>query len=265
MRNATFLLVLIVPIAFAACNGRSYKASASNMEGTIKTGSRFYVTKADKFDHNDIVVFDRMGEDYAAPPGEDGKFNKKRQQYVHRIIAVSGDSITIIDSDVFIDGRKIALPPNAWIQYEIEAKKELTDLPEMEELSPGFLPSVQGNVYSVFFSEEQALNYKKQHAADIYDMRKRRDSANTDALARSTIYDRWSATDYGPLYIPKPGDVVEVNEVNFALYQNIANIHMGRNTISEKLYFVMGDNRMASEDSRYIGFIPQSNMYGVVK
>jgi signal peptidase I len=49
------------------------------------------------------------------------------------------------------------------------------------------------------------------------------------------------------------------------MYQHIPGIAFGKNIIKEKLYFVMGDNRHRSQDSRYIGFIPHSNMNGIVK
>ena len=53
--------------------------------------------------------------------------------------------------------------------------------------------------------------------------------------------------------------------MNYKLYHAIPGIKMGTNKIQEQLYFVLGDNRHMSMDSRYIGFLAHSNMYGIVK
>ena len=77
--------------------------------------------------------------------------------------------------------------------------------------------------------------------------------------------DKWSSDNYGPLVIPNTGNTVIVDSINYKLYHNIPGIRMGKNTIEESLYFVLGDNRHGAQDSRFIGFIPHSNMYGIVK
>ncbi|HKC36685.1 MAG TPA: S26 family signal peptidase, partial [Chitinophagaceae bacterium] len=84
-------------------------------------------------------------------------------------------------------------------------------------------------------------------------------------LARPATTLLWTVDNYGPLYIPLPGDTIHVTNANYKLYKNIPGIQLGKNILKEKLYFVMGDNRHRAEDSRYIGFIPHSNMYGIVK
>ena len=83
--------------------------------------------------------------------------------------------------------------------------------------------------------------------------------------ARASQKGSWTSDNFGPLKIPSPGETIIVDSVTFKLYHNIPGIKAGKNLLQEKLYFVLGDNRYGAEDSRFIGLIAHSKMYGVVK
>ena len=82
---------------------------------------------------------------------------------------------------------------------------------------------------------------------------------------KCTTTDKSVQNYFGPFKIPGLGDTINVDASNYFLYQNIPDIRQGTNVIKENLYFVLGDNRYFSEDSRYIGLISHSKMYGVVQ
>ena len=92
---------------------------------------------------------------------------------------------------------------------------------------------------------------------------------------------QWSLENYGPIVIPQKGMTVELNPKNILLWQNAINTDYGSKIISvegtvinlnnqpireytfkQDYYFVLGDNRKNSIDSRYFGYIPQEWLIG---
>src|ERR1700754_210856 len=103
MRSASFLL--IVSYILCACGGKPYRASSSSMENTIMTGETFFVTSTDKFERNDIAVFENYSDDYNSPiENEPGKWKKKWMRMIYRLVAYSGDSIELRNGDLYING-----------------------------------------------------------------------------------------------------------------------------------------------------------------
>jgi signal peptidase I len=137
---------------------------------------------------------------------------------------------------------------------------------ELESVMPAS-QNISGNYeYRAQLSNTEAADYRKRKPSviSVEKITATYDPGDT-FMVRPCDTCKWTLDDFGPLYIPRPGETVNITEQNFNLYQHVPGITKGQFTIKEPLYFLMGDNRHGAEDSRFTGFISHSNMYGVVK
>jgi signal peptidase I len=265
-----FILSALISIFLAGCKGKLYRAASASMETTIKTGETFYVSRTNSFKRNDIAVFDYYGNDYSSPPDENMHFKMHWEKRIYRLIALSGDSLQIKNAEVFVNKKHISEEPTLLNEYSISAKAYIDDLPERNsEYGLGSVKERFGDTikYRVLLTRQEVDKYelRKQVVISIKKFISPAGGLNDDKLARPAANLLWTVDNYGPLYIPKTGDTINVSEENYLLYGNIPGIQMGKNVIKENLYFAMGDNRHRADDSRYIGLITHSKMVGIVK
>src|SRR5438067_1868835 len=90
-------------VFLVACKPRFFKSSTASMEETIKQGEKIYVEPTTSFKHNDIVVFSCLGKDYTSRRDETGDYPLKKQIYVYRIVALSGDIFSMTGGEVFLN------------------------------------------------------------------------------------------------------------------------------------------------------------------
>ncbi|MDP4262786.1 MAG: S26 family signal peptidase [Bacteroidota bacterium] len=264
--HRTYLIILPL-VFFISCKGHVYRTPTASMENTLMRDKSFYVTPANDFRKNDIVVFNYVGLDYVTKDKKTGQFIPNEHKRIYRLIAWSGDTLYIKDGEVFINGRHIPMPPKAKTDYEVFSKVHID---EFEQNQDPYSSDIKQNgdtlVYTESLTGEQVFDYEQRKPAILAVKRKVYPvNMNDTDYARASAAGTWSADYYGPLRIPSPGDAIFVDSINFKLYHNIPGILPGKNIIKEKLYFVLGDNRHAAEDSRYIGLVSQSKMYGIVK
>lgn len=261
-----YLYILISICVLFSCKQNFFRMSAGSMENTIKTGQTFFVKARTDFEKNDIVAFEYYGPDYQAT-GEDGKFQDVSHKRIFRLVAISGDLLQIKDGVLFVNSQEVPTPPKGKENYEIKTFETLDRFQELDEFG-SISPSRNDTLVYLLSLTKETVNELRQLHPKIVSIKRvliTGTGASHEYIARPSKDHQWVADQYGPLAIPKVGDTINVNEENHKLYKNIPGIIMGVNTIFEKLYFVLGDNRYSAEDSRYIGYISHSKMFGVVK
>lgn len=173
----------------------------------------------------------------------------KKENYIKRCVGVPGDELEIVNKKLFINGAEAFKPKNMKVSQDTVFKGHYTPQNMLQEYydktREGYV--WQTRYYPVFPNDPQ--------------------------------YD-WTEDNFGPVKIPAAGDVVELNSKTLPIYRRIIHAYEGHElvekpdgiyidgkktdkyTIEMNYYWMMGDNRNGSLDSRYWGFVPEDHVVG---
>jgi signal peptidase I len=238
-----------------------------------------------KIEKNDIVVFnwpvDTVYKFFDTSKRKADKPIDKKSNYVKRCVGIAGDSLQIKDGVIFINGKQLLLPERAKPQFSYYVTTngggfDQTYIQKELQITDGVYQTAANTFLFSALTEESAARLKNNPVVTSI-------VKNISHDVDHTVFPQtknWNRDNYGPIYIPQEGKTVQLNAESIPFYKRIISEYEGNNlkingdeirindkiatsyTFKQNYYWMMGDNRHNSEDSRYWGFVPQNHVVG---
>ena len=204
----------------------------------------------------------------------------KRENYIKRCVGIPGDTLQIINGEIFINGSLLPFPEDVQFNYQVVTDGSPLHARILERLDITDAFQRSASEYIMALTEEKA-----DQLSQLGSVRQVRKISKPASYHENHIFPfhenyPWNEDNFGPIYIPSKGSTIEISPENIMLWDRIIEVYEG-NTLDVKdgrvyingdvadsytfqwdYYWMVGDNRHNSADSRYWGYVPEDHIVG---